>query len=749
MPVPKRYGVVAVDVTVSGEDRLFHYLIPENLEGRLTPGTWVRAPFGNRLVTGLFLGAVDQPEVSQVKPIEAVSANLPPVRLELIGLARWVSERYLCQLIQALRLLLPAAARRDQVRPKKVAVATLAITPDEARQTAARLRPRAPGRARILELLADSPGGLPRPEVFSVAGVSAESLRALVGEGLICIIQREETRDPWAGSSWPRGFAAPMLPTLEQSEALNVIFRHLESPEPGTILLHGVTGSGKTEIYLQAIARNLESGKQAIVLVPEISLTPQMISRFKARFGQSVAVLHSRLSDGERYDEWRRIQSGGATVVVGARSAIFAPFARLGLIIIDEEHESTYKQDEIPRYHAREVAEERCRLEGALLILGSATPSLETYQRAILGQVKLSTLSQRVDGNPLPPVELIDMRQELATENRSIFSRRLREELGAVAGAGEGAILFLNRRGFSTFVLCRECGHVVKCPSCDVSMTHHIELGGLCCHYCGHSIPMPRTCPKCQSRYIRGFGAGTERVEEELKKLFPHLRALRMDIDTTRRKGSHAAILDAFSRGEADVLIGTQMIAKGLDIERVTLVGVISADTSLNLPDFRSAERTFQLVTQVAGRAGRGGKPGRVLVQTYTPEHYSIQAAKDHDYRRFFETEIRFRETLNYPPFSSLIHLVISGAQEAEVEQAAREMGEALRSAGIPGEILGPSPAPLPRLKGRYRHHLVLKGSLLEPLARSLKTLLAAHWGNRRRSSDVRLSVDVNPVSIL
>jgi primosomal protein N' (replication factor Y) len=510
-----------------------------------------------------------------------------------------------------------------------------------------------------------------------------------------------------------------------------------------------VTGSGKTEIYLQAIARSLESGKQAIVLVPEISLTPQMISRFKTRFGPSVAVLHSRLSDGERYDEWRRIQSGGANVVVGARSAIFAPFARLGLVIIDEEHEGTYKQEEVPRYHAREVAEERCRLEGALLILGSATPSLETFQRAISGQVRLSTLKERVDGNPLPPVELIDMRQELAMENRSIFSRRLQEELTEAARSGEGAILFLNRRGFSTFVLCRECGYVVKCPSCEVSMAHHIELGGLCCHYCGYSIPLPRTCPKCQSRYIRGFGAGTERVEEELKKLFPHLRALRMDIDTTRRKGSHAAILEAFARGEADVLIGTQMIAKGLDIERVTLVGVISADTSLNLPDFRSAERTFQLVTQVAGRAGRGSKPGRVLVQTYTPEHYSIQAARDHDYWRFFETEIQFREALNYPPFTSLIHLVISGAQEAEVEQVARDVGEALRSAGIPGEVLGPSPAPLPRLKGRYRHHLVLKGSTLEPLVRSLKTWLAARWGNRRRSLDIRLSVDVNPMSIL
>lgn len=745
----RRYGVVAVDVTVSGEDRLFHYLIPEELEERLTPGTWVRAPFRNRLVTGLFLGSVSQPEIAQVKPIQAISDHLPPVRPELIELARWVSERYLCQLIQALRLLLPAAARRDQVRPKKVAVANLAITPAEARETAAGLRPRAPGRARILELLADSPEGVPRPELLSMAGVNADSLRALITRGLVRIIHREESRDPWTGNTAAGAPSLPMPPTAEQAEALTLIFQRLESPEPGSILLRGVTGSGKTEVYLQAIARTLEAGKEAIVLVPEISLTPQMISRFKARFGQAVAVLHSRLSDGERYDEWRRIQSGGATVVVGARSAVFAPFSRLGLIIIDEEHESTYKQEEVPRYHAREVAEERCRKEGALLILGSATPSLETYQRATRGLIELSTLTQRVDGSPLPPIELIDMREELAADNRSIFSRRLKEELLAATEAGEGAILFLNRRGFATFVLCRQCGYVVRCPNCDVAMAHHMELGGLCCHYCGHAVPLPRTCPKCGSRYIRGFGAGTERVEEELRRLFPHLRSLRMDVDTTRRKGSHAAILESFARGEADVLIGTQMIAKGLDIERVTLVGVISADTSLNLPDFRAAERTFQLVTQVAGRAGRGGKPGRVLVQTYTPDHYSIQAAKEHDYRRFFETEIQFRRALNYPPFSSLIHLVISGQKAAEVEQAIGEMGEALRSAGIPGEILGPSPAPLPRLKGRYRHHLVIKGTAIEPLVGSLRSFLVSFWSNRRRASDLRLSVDVNPVNIL
>ncbi|MDB4895465.1 MAG: primosomal replication factor, partial [Firmicutes bacterium] len=575
-------------------------------------------------------------------------------------------------------------------------------------------------------------------------------VKVALAKGWIAAGEEQKRRDPFGGEQVPAQAPLPLTP--EQASALASIEQEMIAPAAfrQPVLIHGVTGSGKTELYLRAIATSLEQGKQAICLVPEIALTPQMIGRFRARFGKAVAVLHSALSAGEKFDEWQRIRRGDVSIVVGARSAIFAPFEHVGLIIIDEEHEHSYKQESpAPAYHAREVAEERARMEGALLVLGSATPALESFHKATTGEYRLVTLRHRVDIRPMPPVQLVDMRDELRSGNRSIFSQALQQALDQTIAAGEQVILFLNRRGYNTFIMCRSCGEAITCPNCAVAMTYHMGDNFLACHYCDHHTRVPQVCPNCKGKQIRHMGAGTERVEEELLKLYPRIRVARMDVDTTRRKGSHATILKAFGDRKVDVLVGTQMIAKGLDFPEVTLVGAILADTTLNLPDFRAAERTFQLVTQVAGRAGRGLKPGRVVVQTYQPEHYSLLAAQQHDFDGFFEREIEFRRSLNYPPFAHLIHLVLSGEDEPRVMQTAQAIADLLQAHRFSGEVLGPAPAPLARLRGQFRHHLMLKGKDLAAMVRDVRTAFAAAGGGWRKGKDVKLSVDVGPMSIL
>jgi primosomal protein N' (replication factor Y) len=511
------------------------------------------------------------------------------------------------------------------------------------------------------------------------------------------------------------------------------------------MLLYGVTGSGKTEVYLQAIACMLQKELASIVLVPEIALTPQMTERFVARFGNKVAVLHSRLSAGERYDEWCRVARGEALVVIGARSAVFAPVPKLGLIILDEEHEITYKQEETPRYHARDIALRRAEMHGAAVILGSATPSLESYTKALRGEYRLAKLPQRIAGRPLPPVEIVDMREELKSGNRSIFSRTLQAALRDALAAGKQAIIFLNRRGYSTFVLCRTCGHVMRCPACNVSLKFHSTLAMLCCHYCDYREPYPSACPACGGRYIRHFGTGTQKVEEELRRRFPAARPLRLDADSTARKGEYRQILASFRRGEANVLVGTQMIAKGLDFPKVTLVGVITADTALNLPDFRAGERTFQMLTQVAGRAGRGATGGRVVIQTYTPEHYAVVAARKHDFETFYREESARRKELGYPPFGYLVRLLVSGGVEGNVMKAASLLTGFL---GTEIEIWGPSPCPLEKVRGRYRWQLVLRGDELEPLLAAAKEA-ANRFRQCAVTAKVRLSLDVEPLHLL
>ncbi len=540
-----------------------------------------------------------------------------------------------------------------------------------------------------------------------------------------------------------------LIPTTQQAEALKLIERGLEKDSSTTFLLHGVTGSGKTEVYLQSIARVLEKGKQAIVLIPEISLTPQTLERFRSRFGGRIAPWHSRLSRGERFQEWMRMREGKTDIVVGARSAIFAPFKNLGLIVIDEEHETSYKQTESPKYHVREVALERAYLSGAAVILGTATPSLESYFQARRGKYELAELATRVDDKIMPEVEIVDMRKELTVRgNRSIFSLRLQHSMQKRLDRKEQVILFLNRRGFSTFVLCRKCGQTMRCPFCDVSFTYHSKTGRLHCHYCNYQEEKPQVCPKCQSHQVGYLGAGTQKVESELRRLLPEARIGRMDSDTTRRKRSYGQILSSFQKHDIDILVGTQMIAKGLDFPKVTLVGVISADTALNLADFRASERTFQLLTQVAGRAGRGDIHGQVIIQTYNPEHYSIQAARLHDYVNFYQQEIEFRRELGYPPFSHLINVTLQSADANRLRKVAGKLGrilEANKEEGI--DVLGPAPAPLTRIKGKWRWQIILKGSEITQMRELLKKSLSQL--KEPASGRVRISLDVDPMGML
>lgn len=522
-------------------------------------------------------------------------------------------------------------------------------------------------------------------------------------------------------------------------------------------LIRGITGSGKTEIYLQLVEEMIKLNKESIILVPEISLTPQTIDRFVGRFGDLVAVLHSKLSYGERFDEWRKIKEGKVKIVVGARSAVFAPFKNLGLIIIDEEHETTYKSSRNPKYNTIEVAGKRVDMEKSTLVLGSATPSLESYYNSLKGDFRLLELDERVNNYLLPEVEIMDMREELNNGNRSMFSHNLEESIRENLENKKQTILFLNRRGFSTFVSCRQCGYVVECNSCDISMTYHKHINKLRCHYCGLTINPPNICPACKSKYIKYFGVGTEQVEDYTKQLFPQARIARMDMDTTGQKGSYDAILNSMKKGEIDILIGTQMIAKGLDFENVTLVGVIAADISLNLPDFRSSERTFQLITQVAGRAGRGKSPGKVVVQTYDPNHYSIQLSKSHDYKGFYYSEINLRKEFKYPPFYNMISVVISGESNISVREISYEIYKLIldnsfwiKKYNKKDFIIGPYPAPLEKIKNNFRWQIILKSE--KKYMDTFKTLLKGVLVDNKfklNMEDINISIDIDPNSIL
>ncbi|MDI3316418.1 MAG: primosomal protein N' [Bacillota bacterium] len=739
-----RLAAVAVDVAAAATDRLFDYWIPPEWIGRLEPGWRVRVPFGHSRREGFVIELRREPSVpaSRVRSIAAVLDPMPALTPEALELARWLARAYGTTLVQALRVMLPAGLRGDRIRQRSEEVLhpgpAFAAAVEEGQRLSA-------ARRRVLALLQGAPGPWRRPELERAAGVSAATLRLMVRAGLLSVERRPLPRSPQpapvAGDE-----RRPEL-TPDQAEAVAAVRRALAEGLPTVFLLEGVTGSGKTEVYLRALEAVLEAGRQAIVLVPEIALTPQTVARFRGRFGDGVAVFHSGLSDGERYDEWWRVRRGEASLVVGARSAVFAPCQRLGLIVVDEEQEASYKQEETPRYHARSVALERARRARCPVILGSATPALESMAEAARGHYHLLRLPTRVNGRPLPAAEVVDMRKELAEGNRSLFSRRLAEALDETLARGEQSVLLLNRRGFHTFVLCRECGYVLRCPHCAVSLAYHADQQLLRCHYCGWAERPPSRCPGCGGTALGYHGSGTQRVEEELAQRWPGARVLRMDADSTVRKGAHEAIYRRFLRGEADILVGTQMVAKGWDVGGVTLVGVINADTALNLPDFRAAERTFQLLTQAAGRAGRGDRPGRVVIQSFAPEHYAIQAALRMDPEAFARLELPVRRELGYPPYRRLVRLLALAARPQEAEQAAEAVARRLRASLPPGaRLIGPSEAPLGRLKGQSRWHLLLSGERVGALR---DAALAAVAEAGRAAGEVRLLVDVDPVSLL
>ncbi|MGB3906731.1 MAG: primosomal protein N' [Anaerolineae bacterium] len=819
-------------------DGTFHYSIPPELHNDVRVGQLVVVPFGPRRLQGVISGFDDKSPVPETKDLYEIADPAPVLSPAQIELASWISGYYLAPLIDAVLLMLPpGVARRTRVtlrlnaehtpptdlnsqqqavietldREGEVPLRTLgrrlklrnyrSLVEGLARRglivkrselAEARVKPKMERVARlkrdvtseVLEELARAPvqsaivqylddrGPTPVSDMYGEVGGSSATLKALAAKGLIELDEQEVWRDPLQGRTFV--LSTPPKLTPAQDAAWREIEASLQKPSSEVFLLHGVTGSGKTEIYLRALQEVLTMEQQAIVLVPEIALTPQTIRRFGARFPGRIAVLHSKLSMGERYDGWRRIRDGRADIVIGSRSGVFAPLPRLGLIVIDESHEWSYKQDRMPRYHARDVAIRLAEISGCKVILGTATPDVVSYYRAKRGEYKLLHLPQRIMGHrrrieeqraqygieqdpagvkevgegydeamymDLPPVQVVDLRQELRAGNRSIFSRRLREAMRETLAAKEQVILFLNRRGATTFVMCRDCGHVMKCKRCDVPLAYHFPEDALVCHHCNWQTIVPDACPSCHSERIKHFGVGTQKVEAVTRQLFPEAQIVRWDRDTTGGKMAHEEILERFINHEADVMIGTQMIAKGLDLPLVTLVGVITADTALYLPDFRAGERTFQLLTQVAGRAGRSILGGKVIVQTYAPNHYCIQAASHHDYEGFYKEEMEFRRQQRYPPFSRLVRLVYVHRDAQRCEEEAGRMQRVLQQKiarlGLPMiDLIGPAPAFLSRIRGQYRWHLVVRGRDPHSLLGDLEFPLG--W-----------RVDVDPASVL
>ena len=742
-PSEMRYAEIAVNVPL---DRTFHYRIPDGMRGRLHIGARVLIPFGPRSLSGYCVGFSDTSFVppNRIKPIHRLLDTEPLLDPGMIELTRWIADEYVCGWGEALQAALPAGVRKKSA-PKTVLMLSRNGTPEELLAAADQLGDRARRQAALLRRLAEAEDELTLSELADETGATAQVATSLAKKGYVTLRREQLSSDALAGMY--AHHSHPLPPNADQRAALDALAALLQSPDPGVALLHGVTGSGKTEVYLQALQSVVNDGKQGIVLVPEIALTPQTVRRFASRFAR-IAVLHSRLTEAERRDQWHRIRSGEARVVVGARSAIFAPMKELGLIVIDEPHEGTFKQQSAPRYHAVEVAIERGRREGALVLLGTATPSLEDYHRARKGDYAYLLLPKRIGDAPLPRVELVNMVQERADQKRyCLLSKRLVAAVNVSLSRGEQVILFLNRRGFATYVTCKRCGHVVKCPQCDVSMVFHRKSGDTKCHTCGAARKAPGMCPVCHSEAMRYLGAGTQRIEDEIASAFPEVTCARMDSDSTTGRTSHRDILADFHDGKTQILLGTQMIAKGLDFPNVTLVGVISADITLNMPDFRSAERTFQLLAQVAGRTGRGHRGGRVIIQTSQPDQACIQFAARHDYAGFSENELAHRKVLSYPPFGRLARILVEARDAKKCDATAGSIATALRKhvKDRKVQILGPTVAPLALIRGRHRHHIVLK----EKQPGDLHALLAAARSALRASGSVQVTVDIDPVGLL
>ena len=732
-------------------DRAIHreldYLVPETLAERVGIGSRVRVPFRDKSALATVVAVPDHSDAEGIRPIEAVIGEAPILSEELLALATWISGYYCCPIESVMRSLLPQVIRRAEVGWKKQLFVQPARKIDN--DEIGKLRRRAPRQAELLEAISRLEAPMRAADLLRQTALDNQTLRALVKRGLAELREEAVVRDPHADEQFIATSNLVLNP--EQSLALKEIAQALGSPESARpILLHGVTGSGKTEIYLQAIRATLERGRSAIVLVPEISLTPQTVERFKGRFAEAqdaVAVLHSHLSEGERHDEWHKIHSGRARIVIGARSAVFAPLKNLGLIVVDEEHENTYKQEEAPRYHARDVAVVRAKIEKCVVLLGSATPSLESYYNAARGKYRLTTLTQRVDENQMPLMRVVDLRQERRKEKAiAILSEKLRAAIADRLEKREQTILFLNRRGFSTSLLCSNCGEARNCPNCSVALTFHRHVARLSCHLCGHTAAVPKKCPACGKDALIYAGFGTEKVESTVAHIFPKATVRRMDADSMTRKEAYRETLRSFRAGKIDILVGTQMIAKGLHFPNVTLVGIINADLALHLPDFRAGERTFQLLTQVAGRAGRGETPGEVFVQTYTPFSPSIQFARHHDFAGYFQQELEFRERCDFPPFKHAILITVRSAHEARAKFSAetlmRRLKERLGTEFVLGE---PTPAPLEKLQGQFRFHILMRGEAITRLSRLVRETL----DKLTFPEDVTVTADVDPYQLL
>ena len=715
-----RFANIIVDISHEKVDRPFQYLIPPQLQNVLEVGMSVMIPFGrgNKLIRGYVIELTDQAEydVSRLKAVDSIVEGGVSAQADSIRLAYWLKEHYGSTMIAALKTVLPVKKKTKQVVKKTIHCKVDAETAyrhsvifEAKHQTA---------KCRLMRELSQT-SQLPYTLVTGKLNIAAATIRSLADAGLIEVTEENVYRKPVLKSDLSGKDGAAKQLSAEQQAVVDAILQDYSQGISQTYLLRGITGSGKTEVYMALIERMIASGKQAIVLIPEIALTYQTLLRFYLRFGDRVSVMNSRLSPGERSDQYERAAKGEIDIMIGPRSALFTPFERLGLVIIDEEHESSYKSETMPKFHAREVAQELCRMKHASLLLGSATPSLESYYRARQGEIPLFTLNSRLTGGELPRVYVEDLREELKSGNRSIFSRRLQQLLEDRLAKGQQSILFLNRRGYAGFVSCRACGHVMKCPHCDVSLSEH-NGRKLICHYCGYETVKPDKCPVCSSPYIGGFKAGTQQIQQVVEKEFPEARVLRMDYDTTRAKGSYEKILAAFSRHEADILIGTQMIVKGHDFPDVTLVGILAADLSLNADDYRSGERTFQLLTQAVGRAGRGRKEGHALIQTYSPDHYSIQTAAKQDYEEFYQEEMGYRLLMDYPPAAHMMAVLGSSEDEKLLETAMHYLGLFTGKiyAGKDLHVIGPAPASVGKVKDVYRRVLYLKHENYDLLVR-------------------------------
>ncbi|WP_061995073.1 primosomal protein N' [Clostridium sp. ATCC 25772] len=736
----KDYVGIIVNNEAVKLDKIFTYKVPDNLKNDMLIGHRVKVPFGfgNKFIDGFVISFykendIDKKNIKKIKCVKSICDELPLLKHTDIKLIEIMRRKYLCTYLEAIKVIIPTSITKGiKFKTKLVVMVSKPLEKKYLKEN----------YINIYEFIKVNNGIYSKSELSKENGFSLSSINTLIKyDFLKC---EESIVDRYNVKEYKK-YEKKVL-NKDQKNAVDNILNSSKKQ----FLIHGVTGSGKTEIYMNLVEGMMNNGKDSIILIPEISLTPQMVERFKGRFGKDVAIFHSKLNDGERFDEWMRVKMGKVKLAIGARSALFLPFENLGLIVIDEEHEASYKSESDPKYVSREIGEIKTQLEYCKLVLGSATPSIETYYKGLIGEYDIITLNNRAANNKLPEIFVSDMREELANGNRSIFSNELYKSIEEALSKDEQIILFLNRRGYSTFVSCRSCGYVFKCDRCDISLTYHNNQSSLNCHYCGNKVQKPKICPKCGSKYVKHFGIGTEQLENQVNKMFPNAKTIRMDFDTTREKNSYEVLYNKFKNKGANVLIGTQMIAKGLDFPDVTLVGVIAADLSLNIPDYKSTERTFQLITQVAGRAGRDKKDGKVVVQTYNPDNYSINYAANNDYLSFLKEELQLRKCLNYPPFSKVMSMNFSSEKENFLIDNVQQLGYKLKNLLEKNQevsILGPCPCGISKIKNYYRWQIIIKGKITEDLAMNIKKFVYEELENVY--NDIRTSIDINPNNML